>query len=84
MPSGTFARHGHYGEFEQRLVYTETNQQMTIYEVTLHKVAGGEAKTLTNEEKAGVDGSRTHRGHFSSAPQTVLKTAEPTGTLPPP
>jgi hypothetical protein len=33
---------------------------------------------------AGVDGSRTHQGRLCSTPQTVLKTAEPTGTQPPP
>ena len=32
--------------------------------------------------EAGVDGSRTHQGRLCSTPQTVLKTAEPTGTLP--
>jgi hypothetical protein len=32
----------------------------------------------------GVDGSRTHQGRLCSTPQTVLKTAEPTGTQPPP
>ena len=32
----------------------------------------------------GVDGSRTHQGRLYGTPQTVLKTAEPTGTQPPP
>ena len=39
---------------------------------------------LERGRRTGVDGSRTHRGRFCSTPQTVLKTAEPTGTQPPP
>jgi hypothetical protein len=34
--------------------------------------------------QAGADGSRTHQGLLCATPQTVLKTAEPTGTQPPP
>ena len=44
-----------------------------------HRRSDGGLVTL-----AGVDGSRTHQGRFCTAPHTVLKTGEPTGTQPPP
>ncbi len=40
--------------------------------------------TESEGESTGVDGSRTHQGRLCGTPQTVLKTAEPTGTQPPP
>ncbi len=37
----------------------------------------------TFRKEAGMDGSRTHRGLLRNPP-TILKTARPTGTEPPP
>lgn len=48
---GTFDRYGHYGQFERELVFSETRQQATVYEVTLHKVASGDARTRDISEE---------------------------------
>jgi hypothetical protein len=47
-------------------------------------VRGAQPEVSTRNLRTGVDGSRTHQGRFCSTPRTVLKTAEPTGTQPPP
>lgn len=50
--TGTFMRQAHYGEFEPRLLFSETATQYTVYETTLHTVVGGDARTSGISEAA--------------------------------
>ena len=50
----------------------------------VHSPACRKRRTDSEGKPTGVDGSRTHQGRLCGTPQTVLKTAEPTGTQPPP
>lgn len=66
LSSGTFSRHAHYGEFERRPFFTETSQQMTTYEVTLHKVAGGDATALDISEADFLESDRARLPEFEA------------------
>ena len=48
----TFSRHARYGEFERPFLFEETSQHYTIWETTLHTVAGGNARTSDIGEAA--------------------------------
>src|SRR6202022_4153718 len=50
---------------------------LRLVELTRSQRYGVQLKGLS-ESVAGMDGNRTHPGRLSSAPQTVLKTAEDT------